>query len=341
MVSPLTRWRFWTVSKVRFALIGLTLTALSASPLTAYAVKGPEQVDTTSQQLFVESEVPLTTERTEASIVITDRTGVKVLEARPGVKISKALLQAGYRLEDFRTEHQHKLEDRALTAETVFLFKVEYSGSSTRISIPAPVTEIRTNAFPEGTTMVQEEGASGLGILTTVVSEDLSHNQKLNEKAAEDSKAIRTETLTVVSPPVARIVMVGTADEVTEPVDYTMPKGECTNGTSVPDTVVPELIALHEAVCIKFPEVTTYGTYRDHCTYSCDHRDGKAVDIMVEGELGWRISNFLIATAEDFNINYLIYEQQIWTTDQPYWRPMEDRGSVTANHFDHVHVSFN
>lgn len=42
----------------------------------------------------------------------------------------------------------------------------------------------------------------------------------------------------------------------------------------------------------------------------------------------------------DDNIGYVIYKQKIASArDNWAWRPMEDRGSNTENHLDHVHVS--
>jgi hypothetical protein len=37
----------------------------------------------------------------------------------------------------------------------------------------------------------------------------------------------------------------------------------------------------------------------------------------------------------------VIYAQKIWSVKRggEGWRGMSDRGSVTANHYDHVHVS--
>lgn len=56
--------------------------------------------------------------------------------------------------------------------------------------------------------------------------------------------------------------------------------------------------------------------------------------------LGNAISGFAIAHQERFGVRYVIYRQRIWHRLDPVWRPMADRGSVTANHFDHVHISF-
>ncbi len=113
--------------------------------------------------------------------------------------------------------------------------------------------------------------------------------------------------------------------------------GECTNGTSVPSGVSPNIAAVHQAVCAAFPEITTYGTFRS----DGEHAQGIAVDIMVSGDRGYEVAEFLRESYADLGISYLIYSQQIWSVDRSGegWRSMEDRGSVTANHYDHVHVT--
>ena len=47
------------------------------------------------------------------------------------------------------------------------------------------------------------------------------------------------------------------------------------------------------------------------------------------------------ANAAKYKVSYIIWRQQIWNAPYPErgWRAMEDRGSVTQNHYDHVHVS--
>jgi hypothetical protein len=115
------------------------------------------------------------------------------------------------------------------------------------------------------------------------------------------------------------------------------PAAGCTNGTTVPDAVSPNVKLVHTAVCAAFPDITTYGTFRN----DGEHSQGLAVDIMVSGDRGREIAEFLRARAGELGVNYLIYQQQIWSVERggEGWRGMEDRGSVTANHFDHVHVT--
>ena len=111
----------------------------------------------------------------------------------------------------------------------------------------------------------------------------------------------------------------------------------CTNGTSVPSGVSPNIAKVHRAVCAQFPSITTYGTFRG----DGEHARGLAVDIMVSGELGWQVAEFVRANYSELGVSYLIHSQRIWSVERggEGWRPMSDRGSATANHYDHVHVT--
>ena len=114
--------------------------------------------------------------------------------------------------------------------------------------------------------------------------------------------------------------------------------GECTNGTSVESGVSDNIVAVHEAVCSNFPDISVYGTLRGG---GGDHPLGKAVDIMVSGEEGWAVAEFVRENAAALGVSYVIYSQRIWSVERSGegWRGMSDRGSSTANHYDHVHVS--
>ncbi|WP_205470854.1 mucin-2 protein [Nocardioides sp. SYSU D00038] len=111
----------------------------------------------------------------------------------------------------------------------------------------------------------------------------------------------------------------------------------CTNGTSVPSGVSPNIVKVHEAVCGNFPEISVYGTFRS----DGEHSQGLAVDIMVSGDRGWEVAEFVREHYAELGVNYLIYSQQIWSVERSSegWRGMSDRGSATANHYDHVHVT--
>lgn len=113
--------------------------------------------------------------------------------------------------------------------------------------------------------------------------------------------------------------------------------GACTNGTSVPSGVSANIKKVHAAVCAAFPEITAYGTFRG----DGEHSQGIAIDIMVSGDRGYQVRDFLRQHYAALGISYIIYSQQMWSVERSGegWRGMSDRGSATANHYDHVHVT--
>jgi hypothetical protein len=95
-------------------------------------------------------------------------------------------------------------------------------------------------------------------------------------------------------------------------------------------------IAVINAVKKQFPGSGPFGGYRPGDPL--DHGTGHAVDIMCSTSEGNAIASFLQANAATLNIKYLIWRQRIWYPGGS-WQGMQDRGSATANHYDHVHVS--
>lgn len=71
-----------------------------------------------------------------------------------------------------------------------------------------------------------------------------------------------------------------------------------------------------------------------------DHPKGLALDFMVTGNRGDQIAEYAVNNAERLRVSYVIWYQKINSLDGRGWRTMEDRGGDTANHKDHVHVSF-
>lgn len=133
---------------------------------------------------------------------------------------------------------------------------------------------------------------------------------------------ITTEYLTKVQP---------------EVVDGALSMAPCASGSAVEAGLQPATIAVHRAVCAEFPQITRYGGLGGG-----EHVGGYALDIMVGATgLGSQIAAFCVANASELGITDVIWAQRIWTAQRASegWRPMADRGSPTANHWDHVHVS--
>lgn len=130
------------------------------------------------------------------------------------------------------------------------------------------------------------------------------------------------------------------AEEPEEPEGQGVSSAACATTPGIEASLQANAAATYRAVCAAFPGVASaYGGYR--AGDGGDHGSGHALDIMVSGAAGWDLVAYLQAHAGELGITYLIYEQQIWMAGDAAgaWEYMSDRGSPTANHYDHVHVS--
>ena len=108
----------------------------------------------------------------------------------------------------------------------------------------------------------------------------------------------------------------------------------------------PQTAAFKEEVANLFG-ITSFSGYRPGDPG--DHGKGLAIDFMVpvSSALGDQIADYAIQNMASRGINYIIWKQRFYAPyDSKYgpaytWNPMPDRGSVTENHYDHVHVSMN
>lgn len=146
-------------------------------------------------------------------------------------------------------------------------------------------------------------------------SESSAQSSKSDDDSSSDEKSSKDE---------------GTSSDTSAP--------PCSVSSSIESGLLPNAVNGYRAVCAKFPEVKTFGGRRPGT--GSDHNTGEAVDIMISGSTGDRIAEYLIKNQGSLNVKYVIWKQRIWMPGQG-WKGMEDRGSATANHFDHVHASFN
>ncbi|ASU85027.1 hypothetical protein CDO52_21495 [Nocardiopsis gilva YIM 90087] len=121
-------------------------------------------------------------------------------------------------------------------------------------------------------------------------------------------------------------------------------------------TVTPLTCASYKALRAQFPEykVSGSGCYRANggIKGGGEHPKGRACDMMVNNTgsvangsqlaLGDATAAWAQENAEELGVMYIIWKQQIWspTRASEGWRSMDDRGSPTQNHWDHVHISF-
>lgn len=104
-----------------------------------------------------------------------------------------------------------------------------------------------------------------------------------------------------------------------------------------------DTIMAARAVAAAFPQITNIGMYRGPDGYN-EHSSGEAADVMIPNAaspagvaLGNKIARFALANASRYGVKYVLWHQRTWNPDGTS-TPMEDRGSPTQNHMDHVHI---
>ena len=174
-----------------------------------------------------------------------------------------------------------------------------------------------------------------------------------------------TETTTVAEEPVAKTTTVAEpATREAEPVTttYQAEPSQASSPTyaapAAPDYATiaatksenaglqPQTAAFKEEVA-KLYGITSFSGYRPGDPG--DHGKGLAIDFMVpvSSALGDQVAEYAIHNMASRGISYVIWKQRFYAPfPSKYgpaytWNPMPDRGSVTENHYDHVHVSMN
>ncbi|REF24648.1 M23 family metallopeptidase [Calidifontibacter indicus] len=114
--------------------------------------------------------------------------------------------------------------------------------------------------------------------------------------------------------------------------------------------VQPQTVSVANRVGPMF-NIKTVGGYRPPPTSGPNydpqgHQAGLALDFMTNDipngkATGDKVAKYLQDNAGALGVRYIIWYQRVWRAERPGsgWTPMADRGSVTQNHKDHVHVS--
>ena len=197
-----------------------------------------------------------------------------------------------------------------------------------------PAEKDETQASPQAVSTVEET--------TTPVEETATETTATSLEEAKEvaSSSEATEAVSTYQP----------EETKTASATYAAPAAPDYAGLAVAKSenagLQPQTAAFKEEIANLFG-ITSFSGYRPGD--SGDHGKGLAIDFMVpEGsELGDKIAEYAIQNMASRGISYIIWKQRFYAPfDSKYgpantWNPMPDRGSVTENHYDHVHVSMN
>ena len=247
------------------------------------------------------------------------------------------------------------VEETEAVAETTVSSEATTAEATTEAA--APVVE-ETTTVAEPTTTVEE---------TTTATEP---NTTVEETTTAAEPTTTVEETTTVAETTTTVEETTTTEATTEavteaqsaPATYQAEPSQGASATytapAAPDYATiaatksenaglqPQTAAFKEEVANLFG-ITSFSGYRPGDPG--DHGKGLAIDFMVpvSSALGDQIADYAIQNMASRGINYIIWKQRFYAPyDSKYgpaytWNPMPDRGSVTENHYDHVHVSMN
>ena len=204
-------------------------------------------------------------------------------------------------------------------------------------------------AVPQATTPAEKEETQASSQAESAVE---ATTTPVEEKAPETTTTSSEEAKEVASSSEATAAVSTYQPEETKTVSttYAAPAAPDYAGLAVAKSenagLQPQTAAFKEEIANLFG-ITSFSGYRPGD--SGDHGKGLAIDFMVpeSSELGDKIAEYAIQNMASRGISYIIWKQRFYAPfDSKYgpantWNPMPDRGSVTENHYDHVHVSMN
>ena len=308
----------------------LTTTVNEAEEVTEVEIQTP-QADSS------EEVTTATADLTTNQVTVDDQT-VQVAD------LSQPIAEAPKAVE---TPSAKEVASNSEVAETVTA--AEEVASSTGTSASEEQTAETSNAVaeaaPQATTPAEKEETQASSQAASTVEETRT---PVEEKATETTATSSEEVKEASSNEATTAVSTYQPEE--RKTTYAAPAAPDYAGLAVAKAenagLQPQTAAFKEEIANLFG-ITSFSGYRPGD--SGDHGTGLAIDFMVpeSSELGDKIAEYAIQNMASRGISYIIWKQRFYAPfDSKYgpantWNPMPDRGSVTENHYDHVHVSMN
>ena len=345
-----------TLSTIAEAL-GVDVTVLAnLNKITNMDLIFPETVLTTTvneaeEVTEVEIQTPQADSSEEVTTATADLTTNQVTVDNQTVQVadlSQPIAEAPKAVETTSTK---EVATNSEVAETVAT--VEEVAPSTNTSTSEEQTAETSNAVAEATpqatipaekeeTQASPQAVSTVEATTTAVEEKATETTATSSEEAKEvaSSSEATAAVSTYQPEEAKTVS----------TTYAAPAAPDYAGLAVAKAenagLQPQTAAFKEEIANLFG-ITSFSGYRPGD--SGDHGKGLAIDFMVpeSSELGDKVAEYAIQNMASRGISYIIWKQRFYATfDSKYgpantWNPMPDRGSVTENHYDHVHVSMN
>lgn len=222
------------------------------------------------------------------------------------------------------------------------------TGNSVSEKQIAETSNAVAEAAPQATTPAEkEETQASPQAESTVETTTTPVEEKAIETTATSLEEVKEVASSEATPAVSTYQL---EEKKTVSTTYAAPAAPDYAGLAVAKSenagLQPQTAAFKEEIANLFG-ITSFSGYRPGD--SGDHGKGLAIDFMVpeSSELGDKLAEYAIQNMASRGISYIIWKQRFYAPfDSKYgpantWNPMPDRGSVTENHYDHVHVSMN
>ena len=312
----------------------LTTTVNEAEEVTEVEIQTP-QADSS------EEVTTATADLTTNQVTVDDQT-VQVAD------LSQPIAEAPKAVETTRTKEvasSSEVAETVATAEEV----APSTNTSTSAEQTAETSSAVAEAAPQATTPAEKDETQASTQTESAVE---ATTIPVEEKAPETTATSSEEAKEVASSSEATAAVSTYQPEEAKTVSttYAAPAAPDYAGLAVAKSenagLQPQTAAFKEEIANLFG-ITSFSGYRPGD--SGDHGKGLAIDFMVpeSSELGDKIAEYAIQNMASRGISYIIWKQRFYAPfDSKYgpantWNPMPDRGSVTENHYDHVHVSMN
>ena len=207
----------------------------------------------------------------------------------------------------------------------------------------APVVEVPAAETPAQPAVPETPNYGAPAVNVEVQNQEVAPAAAPEAPATPEAPAAPQSAPVAEEAPAAQPAAETTAAPEVQPVASTP-----TTGNAIPTdpNLQPQAEAFRQEIAAKFG-ITNIGGYREGDPE--DHGKGLAVDVMVptNSELGDQVAQYAIDNMDRAGISYIIWKQQFYMpVNNIYgpantWNQMPDRGDDTANHNDHVHISFN
>ena len=344
-----------TLSTIAEAL-GVDVTVLAnLNKITNMDLIFPETVLTTTvneaeEITEVEIQTPQATSSEEVTTATADLTTNQVTVDDQTVQVadlSQPIAEAPKEVENTSTKEvatNSEVAETVATAEEV----APSTNTSTSEEQTAETSSAVAEAAPQATTSAEKNETQASPQDVSTVEETTTPT----EETAIETTATSSEELKEASSNEATTAVSTYQPEETKTTSatYAAPAAPDYAGLAVAKSenagLQPQTAAFKEEIANLFG-ITSFSGYRPGD--SGDHGKGLAIDFMVpeSSELGDKIAEYAIQNMASRGISYIIWKQRFYAPfDSKYgpantWNPMPDRGSVTENHYDHVHVSMN